>query len=304
MTVEKGRGLKMALINCPECGKGVASTAVSCPQCGHPFVKPVSQPRVVVREVARKEALPKWLFIPLGVLGILVLVILFVLLRRDDADEKNVNVNIASARQQDQLLRNTSVPSTSEPSTVTIPSTSQPSTVAVPPTDDLSSTTTTVPSTSAPSTVAVPSQPEKSTVALEAKIAPKTGGTPQPVQRVRFYLLDKDLESILSEAKINDELGQGAVTAFALSVVNPNKFKETNQKGFAAIKRHAVYSTTTDSGGKAQIQDVKPQNYYLFAISTTKNGYAIWNSPVLINPGQNSLILEPVMPTEIVDFNQ
>lgn len=294
---------KMSLINCPECGNECSSTAVACPHCGHPFVKPVVQPKVVVREVPVKESFPKWVFIPLALLGAVLLFVLFLALRSNNEDQKNVNVNIASARQTNRPQTTTTVPTTSQPSTVTVPSTSQPSTVVVPPSSDAPPTTTTVPSTTSPSTVVAPNPPDKSTVALEAKIASKNGSA-QPAQRVRFYLLDKDLDSILSEARINDELGQGAVNAFALSVVNPNKYRETNQKGFAAIKKHIVSSTTTDATGKAQIPDIKPKNYYLFAIYPTKNGFAIWNSPVFINPGSNSLILEPVMPTEIVDYDQ
>ncbi len=121
---------------------------------------------------------------------------------------------------------------------------------------------------------------------------------------MKFYLLDKDLNSILSEANINDEEGQGLVNAFGLSVVNPNKYRDTNQKAYAAIKRHIVYSTTTDGGGKADMKDIKPNNYYLFGITSTKNGFAMWNAPININTGQNSLILDPVTPTEIVVSNE
>jgi hypothetical protein len=131
----------------------------------------------------------------------------------------------------------------------------------------------------------------------------RRGGAPQPVTKERFYLLDKDLESILSESRIDDE-GQGLINAFGLSVVNPSKYSETNQKALAAIKRHIVYSTTTDASGKGEIKDVKPKSYYLFGIAKTGKGFAIWSSPVSINPGQNSLLLDPVMPTEIVENNQ
>jgi hypothetical protein len=107
----------------------------------------------------------------------------------------------------------------------------------------------------------------------------------------------------LSEAKIEDG-GQGLINAFGLSVVNPGKYSETNQKALAAIKRHIVYSTTTDATGKGEIKDVQPKSYYLFGITKTGNGFAVWSSPVSINAGQNSLLLDPVMPTEIVSSNQ
>ena len=296
----------MAMINCPECGNECSSTAVSCPQCGYAFVKPVSvPPKVIVREVEREDSFPKWVFIPLALLGVIVLFVLFVMLRRGDetADQRNINVNVAGARQT-QAERNTTqtttVPSTSQPSTVTVPSTSQPSTVAVPQTVDPSQppNVTSVPSTSAPSSVAVPAPPDKASVVMEAKIISKTG-KPQPAPRVRFYLLDKDLESILAEAKIEDESGQGLLTAFGLSTVNPERYRETFQKANNAIKKHVVYSTTSDSGGKAQLKDVKPKDYYLFAVTTTRSGFAIWNSPVFITGGDNVLNLSPAMLTEV-----
>lgn len=294
----------MSLINCPECGNECASSAVSCPHCGHPFVKPVVQPKVIVREIPREDSFPKWVFIPLGLLGVVILFVLFTVLRKDDtADQRNINVNLATARQTERAQTTTTVPSTSQPSTVTsVPSTSQPSTITVPQTVQPPTTVTSVPSTSSSQTITAP-PPDKGSVVMEAKILTKNGSS-QPVSRVKFYLLDKDLDSILADAKIEDELGGGLVNTFGLSVVNPNQYRETNQKAYAAIKRHIVYSTTTDATGKAQIQDVKPKNYYLFGITSTKNGFAIWNAPVNINAGQNSLILDPVSLTEIVDNNQ
>jgi hypothetical protein len=293
----------MSLINCPECGNECAATAVACPQCGHPFVKQVAQPRVIVKEVSREDSFPKWIFIPLALLGVVILFVLFIMLRKDEtADQRNINVNLATARQPERLQTTTTVPTTSQPSTVTIPSTSQPSTLTVPEPINPPSTITSVPSTSTASSVTAP-PPDKGTVVMEAKIISRTGGA-QPVTKEKFYLLDKDLNSILDEANLQDDEGQGLVNAFGISVVNPNKYRDTNQKALAAIKRHIVYSTTTDGNGKAQLKDVKPNNYYLFGITKTRSGFAVWSSPVSINPGQNSLILDPVTPTEVIDNNQ
>ncbi len=52
------------------------------------------------------------------------------------------------------------------------------------------------------------------------------------------------------------------------------------------------------------MKDVKPSNYYLFGITSTKNGFAMWNAPININSGQNQLVLDPVTPTEIVTNEQ
>ncbi len=284
----------MSLINCPECGTEVSSTATACPQCGHPFVKPVVERKVIVAETPREEGIPKWVFIPLAIIGAVILFVVFMMLRKDDVtDQKNTVVNIKNPGQT------TTIPSSSQSSTIIEPSTSQPSTMTVPQSMNTPSSVTTVPPSS--STTIVETAPDKGVVNIEAKILTKTSG-PQPVTKEKFYLLDKDLESILSEARINDE-GQGLINAFGLSVVNPGKYADTNKKALAAINPHIVYSTTTDSAGKAEMKDVKPKNYYLFGITKTKNGFAVWSSPVVINPGSNALMLDPVSPTEILPGN-
>lgn len=289
----------MSLINCPECGTEVSSTAPACPQCGHPFAKPVVERKVIVAETPREEGIPKWVFIPLAIIGAVVLFVIFMMLRKDDnTDQKNTVVNIKNPAQQERSST-TTIPSSSDSSTVVVPSTSQPSTVTVPQTMDTPSSSTSVPP--ATTTTVIETAPDKSVVSIDAKLLTKTG-TSQPVTKEKFYLLDKDLESILSEARISDE-GQGLINAFGLSIVNPGKYAETNKKALSAINPHIVYSTTTDSSGKAEMKDVKPKNYYLFGITKTKNGFAVWSSPVVINPGQNSLNLDPVSPTEIAPSN-
>jgi len=140
--------------------------------------------------------------------------------------------------------------------------------------------------------------PDKSTVSLEAKVVGRSGA-PQPVQKEVFYLLDKDLESILDDADIDDESGQGLVNAFGLSIVYPDRYNDVRKKALAEIGKHSKYKITTDASGKAQMKDVKPDSYYLFAITKTANGFAIWKNSVTIQPGQNALVLEPVTPTEI-----
>lgn len=289
----------MSLINCPECGNECAADAVSCPKCGHPFVKPVvakPTPRVVVREVEREDEFPKWIFVPLGLLGVIILFGIFYLLKKDDnADQRNINVNIATAR--------TPLTTTTTPSTTTIVQ-STPNQIIVPPTTSQPSTitTTTVPPSSTTTVVEQPA-PDKAVVNVEAQIATRNG-TPVPVAREKFYLLDKDLESILAEANIDDETGQGLVNAFGMSVYNPSKYRATNQKALAAIKSHIIYSTLTDSTGKAELKDVKPKSYYLFGVHKTPNGFAVWSSPVSVNAGQNSLVIPPVVPTEVMDNNE
>ena len=290
----------MSLIICPECAHEVSSTAAACPNCGHPFARPTVQPRVVVRELPpEKEGFPTWAFIPLGLLGLVLLFVVFVFMRNgNNDDQKNVNIRIASQSpvNTSRETATTAVRPESPPNQIVVPPSSTSSgTVSVPP---VSTTTSTQPTT----TTVVPSAetvaPDKSTVSLEAKVVGKTGGA-QPVQKEVFYLLDKDLDSILNDAKIEDESGQGLVNAFGLSVFYPDRYGDVRKNALAAIGKHSKYRVTTDASGKAQMKDVKPDNYYLFAIHKTANGFAIWKNQVTIQPGQNALVLEPISPTEI-----
>ncbi len=293
----------MSLITCPECAHEVSATAAACPNCGHMFAPPVVHRKVVVAEAApERDDFPKWIFIPLGLLGALLLFVLFAYMRNDEnADSRNINVSVNTQRPSGAPLSNSST-------TTSIPSES--STVVVPP-----STTTVAPpmTSSAPQTIAPPlpltatsipgssvsaPAPDKGTVTLDAKITTSSGSI-QPVRAERFYLLDKDLESILSEAGINDETGQGLTNAYGLSVLYPDKYGDTKQKALSAINKHIVYRTQTDASGKASMKDVKPDSYYLFGITKTKTGFAVWSSPVSINAGQNALNLSPARLTEI-----
>lgn len=283
----------MSLINCPECGNECAATATACPNCGHPFVKPVVQPKVIVREVPREESFPKWIFIPLGLLGVIILFVVFFMLRKGDtADQRNINVNIATAR----------TPLTTTTPTTTTVAEPMPNQVVVPPTTSQPTTITTVPPATTTTTVVEPPPSDKAVVNVEAKVLNKNGST-IPVTKEKFYLLDKDLQSILADSGIQDKTGQGLVNAFGMSVINPDKYPGVNEKALAAIKPHIIYSTLTDAGGKAELKDVKPNSYYLFGIHKVGNGFAVWSSPVTVNAGQNSLVIPPVSPTEIVDSN-
>jgi hypothetical protein len=287
----------MSLIICPECAHEVSSSAAACANCGHPFVKPVVQRNVVVSEVAPpKDDFPKWIFIPLGLLGIVLLFVLLAYMRNDDEDARNINVRIASQPTNGSSSRaNTSIEA--PPNQIVVPP-SQTGQVVVPP----SSSSVPVAPPSSVTTVAPPTEttlpPDKGTVNLEAKVATRTGST-QPVKAERFYLLDKDLESILSDADIDDETGQGLSNAFGLSVVYPSRYSDINKKALAAIAKHTVYKTQTDASGKAQMKGVKPDNYYLFGITKTGSGFAIWSSPVTIQAGDNSLVLPAAQMTEI-----
>lgn len=284
----------MSLRICPDCGHEVSTAAVACPNCGRSFADPTIERNVVIAEVPpEKESFPKWVLIPLGVLGALLLVFLLVWMRNkeDDTANRNINVNVATRNRPVETSRETNV------------RTDSPNQVTVPPSDTTTVTTAPPPSSSSQSTstTTIPSEnvaADRGTVTLEAKVMTRTGGT-QSVKNEKFYLLKKDLESILDDADIKDETGQGLKNAFGLSVLYPERYGETRTKALNEIEKHIVYSTTTDAGGKAQMKDVKPDSYYLFGITKTSKGFAIWSSPVTITTGQNVLNLSPPSFTEV-----
>lgn len=283
----------MSLIICPDCGHEVSTAAAACANCGRPLIDPTIERNVVITEVPPpvREEFPKWIFIPIAVLGMVLLFALFYLMRnKDDTTEVNVNVNAARARTTNGNTRETTVRN-EPPNQVTIPPSDTTTVTTAPQTSSIpqSSSVTTVPGESVSA--------DKGTVVVDAKISTKAGSV-QPVRNEKFYLLDKDLEDILDDANIEDESGQGLKNTFGLSILYPDRYGDTKQKALSAIGKHTKYSALTDSNGKASIKDIKPDSYYLFGITKTKTGFAIWSSQVTITPGQNVLNLSPASITE------
>lgn len=281
----------MSLITCPECAHEISTTAAACPNCGYLFAPPVVKTRTIVQEVPREsDGFPPWAFIPLGILGVVLVFLLFYFLRSDETANSNLSVNVATKRPTE--TRETTVRTDPQPNEVAVPPSSQPQTIIVPP-----SVPQSAPPPSSETTITTV-DPDKSSVSLEAKISTKSGSI-QSVSKEKFYLLDKDLDNILSDADLSDETGQTMTTAFGMSIVYPNKFGETRKKALDAINKHVKYDVTTDASGKAEMKGVKPGSYYLFAITRSGNGYAVWSSPVSIVPGQNVLNIPPVALTEV-----
>lgn len=279
------------MINCPECGKEVSNTAVACPNCGHPLAPPTLEERTVIREVPppviERDAFPKWIFVPLAILGALLIFLLFALFRQEEDNKSNINVDISAKR---PTSINSDTTTRSEPNQINVPPSSSDPTIS------------TAPQTSSDTSITqVPAEVEKTdrgTLSIEAKVSDRTGAT-KPVKAEKFYLLDEDLESILSDANIKPVNGQTLRNSFGLSVLYPDRYGDINKKALDEINKHIKYDVLTDSGGKAQMKDIKPDSYYLFAITKTAKGFAIWSSRIVINPGQNILNLSPERMTEV-----
>lgn len=290
----------MSMILCPDCGHEVSTAATACPNCGHPFAKPVIERKVVVAEAPRKQGIPTWVFAVLGILGVLVLFILFAVLGRNEDDDANrgVNVNLAASRGADNTRDAANSRTTTDSQTLTVPPSTGSQSIAVPSTSAPSSVTTVPPTSSATTITTAPEASNKGTVVIDAKVATRTGA-PQAVRNEKFYLLDKDLESILSEADIEPLEGQTLTNSFGLAVLYPSRYGEFNGKALSAIKKHIKYDTLTDAGGKGQMKNITPDSYYLFGITKARNGFAVWSSPVTIQAGENVLNLSPQRMTEI-----
>lgn len=292
----------MSLMICPDCGHEVSTTAAACANCGRPTHDPTIERNVVIAEVPPpvRDDFPKWIFIPLAVLGALLLIFLFAWMRnKDDTANLNVNVNVASKRPTsaaNETTRETTTTRTEAPNQVTIPP-SDSTTVTTAPSSSSSQTTQPSSVTTVPGESVAATNTDRGTVVVDAKISSRTGGI-QPVKNEKFYLLDKDLEEILDGANIEDETGQGLKNAFGLSVLYPDRYGDVRTKALSAIGRHTKYSALTDASGKAQIKDIKPDTYYLFGITKTRTGFAIWSSQVSITAGQNVLNLSPASITE------
>jgi hypothetical protein len=291
----------MALITCPDCGNQVSTDAVACPQCGRPMapmiVEPIPQREVIIQEAPRRKGFQPWMIAPIIIVGALLVFALFAMMRsNDDEANRNVNVRVGSERETVNSRANRVVQSETRSSDVTVPSSSttlpaQSSEVTVPPSQ--STSINTPPPTDTRTATADNVTVGKSGLTIDAKIR-AASGREQPVQKETFYLLKKDLRTILEEADIDDEEGQGVVNAFGMSIVYPGKYPETRRKALAAIGKYTVAKTLTDAQGKAKFADVKPDSYYLFGITKTPEGFSVWDQPISLTEGQiTNLILQP-----------
>lgn len=276
----------MSLIYCPECGHEISNSAVACPNCGRPInARPVVERKVVVAPtpVRETDGFPTWAFIPIASLGLILLAFVFFMLRGPD-DASNANIRVTANTRSNEISQ---IPARTEV---------MPEDVRTSP--DIVHTTT-VPGTtsSAPS-----APPDKGSVAITASIATPTG-TSQAAKSVRFYLLDQDLETILSDARIDPIEGNTLSGSLGLAMVYPDRFGDFQRKAMRAIASHTKYSGTTDARGLANIVSVEPKDYYLFSITRMGHGFAMWDSPVSVVPGQNVMNLSPQSVTEIPDTN-
>jgi zinc-ribbon domain len=288
----------MALIYCPECGHEISSAAVACPQCGRPVnATPPAASRVIVTDPVERDGVPPWAIAAMALAGVFVVFGLIWLLSNRNDDSANLSVNVNAQRRAaansrdvayDEPSRTVDVPSSTVGST-TVPSTSSGSSYPS------EGSVTTVPG--APVTAA-PAIPDKGTVNISASISTRNGGK-QAVRGTKFYLLDEDIESILSNADLEPIAGQSLSVSFAMAMADQSTHADFYRKAMAALRDHIKYAGTTDANGKAQLGSVKPDSYYLFGFTKSGNSFAMWNSTVSVIGGDNNINLAPQTLTEM-----
>jgi len=257
--------------------------------------RPVVERHVVTPGPVRtRETVPAWAIALIAILGVTVLGVLFYAFTNSD-DSTNTNIRLNAASRVNNSRNSATAVAPEEVRTTQVPATSVPATSA-PVTSVPESTTTNVPSSSA-SQVTVPA-PTKGTVAIKASINSKTGET-RAARSVKFYLLDKDLEAILSDARIDPIEGNTLSGSMGLAMVYPDRFGDFQRRAMAAIAPHVKYVGTTDATGIAKLGNVNPNAYYLFSVTRIGQGFALWNSPISVIPGENALDLSPQDVTEV-----
>lgn len=290
----------MSLINCPECKHEVSNEAVACPNCGRPLAAPtpVIRRKVVVAENPTDDGFPKWVIAPIIILALIVVFLLIAITRNnDETANRTVNVNLEQPRRTTDSRDTTRADSTTRE--VEVPSSSTtvnpPVSTTVPSAPSYPSSSTTVPSSS---TTVTNIPADKGLVVIDAKLATRTGAT-QSVKNEKFYLLDKDIEEILNDADLEPIEGNTMSNSFGLAILYPERYGDFRRSALAAIQKHIKYSGTTGADGKASLKDVKPDSYYLFGITKSGKGFAIWSAPVSINGGENKLNLQPARLNEM-----
>lgn len=146
-----------------------------------------------------------------------------------------------------------------------------------------------------------PSAASPGTVSVEAALVYRSGDV-KPVARTIFYLLDEDLAKILRNAGLKT-VGLSAsrgdtdyllLFTYGLAMTYPSNSDYVNFYPLArdAVQSHLKYKATTDFKGQAQFEDVKPGSYFVYGVTETVKGFALWNLPVEVKSGNLKVVLD------------
>ena len=141
-------------------------------------------------------------------------------------------------------------------------------------------------------------------LAVEAGLVFQNGDV-KPAARVTFNLLDDDLETILKNSGINLVTSSGASSSSNLNNVQNlatlhyrarisynGKPPEALVAAQDEIKKHIIATITTDFSGKGEFSSVKAGKYFLMGVGGTEKQVVIWNIPVEIKNGKQSITLD------------
>lgn len=130
-------------------------------------------------------------------------------------------------------------------------------------------------------------------LSIQVGIVYKMGGS-QAVARVPFFLLDKDLNVILSEAGLSPDRGMNLLQTFAFATrfQSQSKYAQFYQTAMRAVQPHVVAQTVTGFDGVGQFPAVAAGVYYVMGYTQTRGGFALWNVSVGVPTGQSSFVLD------------
>lgn len=129
------------------------------------------------------------------------------------------------------------------------------------------------------------------TVALEAALVFRSGDV-RPMARTTFYVLDEELDVLLTRAGVKSEMQypSGDANRDRLSSIGfaftPRYSSFENHialraKVAEALRGHVVKEVATDFSGKAEITGLDAGKiYYLFGVGATPKGFALWSLPI------------------------
>lgn len=164
--------------------------------------------------------------------------------------------------------------------------------------------TTTKPKTAKPAKTPT-AKIQQDTLAIETGLVFDTGEVAR-VARTQFYLLDKDLKDVLTETGFIDSTTGNAISdavagrksqieQYASLQGQKKRFGTTKDeltKAEEAIKQHSIATMTTDFDGKGSFTATKTGQYFLFGFTFIDSWVLVWNVPVDLKTGSQSLILD------------
>ena len=143
-------------------------------------------------------------------------------------------------------------------------------------------------------------KPTEHNIPIKVAIIYNFGGA-QPVAREYFYLLNKDANQLWKEAGLlnAEKLRVPSMTKqpsdesvfrfyFSLDMLrvsegNPSQFED-------ALKPFIVKTVNTDFEGNATFENVPEGVYYIYGVTETRSGYAVWNYKVSTEENKTVLL--------------